>query len=49
VDRTIENLPRAVAAGVTEFDFPLMFYCREAGEFDGFIRKLGKIDRTVAI
>jgi alkanesulfonate monooxygenase SsuD/methylene tetrahydromethanopterin reductase-like flavin-dependent oxidoreductase (luciferase family) len=48
LDRTIENLPRAVAAGVTEFDFPLMFYCREAAGFDSFIRKLGKIDRTVA-
>jgi alkanesulfonate monooxygenase SsuD/methylene tetrahydromethanopterin reductase-like flavin-dependent oxidoreductase (luciferase family) len=47
VDRTIENLPRAVAAGVTEFDFPLMFYCREAAEFDGFIRRLGKIDRAL--
>jgi alkanesulfonate monooxygenase SsuD/methylene tetrahydromethanopterin reductase-like flavin-dependent oxidoreductase (luciferase family) len=47
MDRTIDNLPRAVAAGVTEFDFPLMFYCREAAEFDGFIRKLGKIDRAI--
>jgi hypothetical protein len=47
VDRTIENLPRAVAAGVTEFDFPLMFYCREASEFEGFIEKLGKIDRAL--
>ena len=48
LDRTIENLPRAVAAGVTEFDFPLMFYVREAAEFDGFIRKLGKLERMVA-
>ncbi len=47
VDRTIENLPGAVAAGVTEFDFPLMFYVREAAMFDGFIAKLGKIGRTV--
>ncbi len=48
VDLTIENLPRAIAAGVTEFDFPLMFYCREVAEFDGFIRKLGKIDRAIS-
>jgi alkanesulfonate monooxygenase SsuD/methylene tetrahydromethanopterin reductase-like flavin-dependent oxidoreductase (luciferase family) len=48
VDRTIENLPRAIAAGVTEFDFPMMFYCREAAEFDGFVEKLGKIDRAIA-
>ena len=47
LDRTIENLPRAVAAGVTEFDVPLMFYVREADAFDGFIRKLGKIARTI--
>lgn len=49
LDRTIENLPRAVAAGVTEFDFPLIFYVREAGEFDGFIRKIGKLERTVSV
>jgi alkanesulfonate monooxygenase SsuD/methylene tetrahydromethanopterin reductase-like flavin-dependent oxidoreductase (luciferase family) len=48
VDRTIENLPGAVKAGVTEFDFPLMFYVREAAEFDSFVEKLGKIGRTVA-
>ena len=48
LDRTIENLPHAVAAGVTEFDVPLMFYVREAAQFDGFIQKLGKIERTVA-
>lgn len=47
LDRTIENLPGAVAAGVTEFDFPLMFYVREEAAFDGFIAKLGKIGRTV--
>lgn len=47
IDRAIENLPRAVAAGVTEFDFPLIFYVREEAAFDGFIRKLGKIDRTI--
>ena len=48
LDRTIENLPRAVAAGVTEFDFPLMFYVREAAAFDGFINRLGRLERTVA-
>ena len=47
LDRTIENLPHAVAAGVAEFDFPLMFYVREAAEFDGFIRRLGKLERVV--
>jgi alkanesulfonate monooxygenase SsuD/methylene tetrahydromethanopterin reductase-like flavin-dependent oxidoreductase (luciferase family) len=48
VDRTIDNLPRAVAAGVTEFDFPLLFYVRDAAAFDGFIGKLGKIGRTIS-
>jgi len=47
LERTIENLPRAVAAGVTEFDFPLMFYVREAAEFDGFITRLGKLERVI--
>ena len=47
VDRTIDNLPRAVAAGVTEFDFPLLFYVREPAEFHDFIRKLGQITRTI--
>jgi alkanesulfonate monooxygenase SsuD/methylene tetrahydromethanopterin reductase-like flavin-dependent oxidoreductase (luciferase family) len=49
LDRTIENLPRAAAAGVTEFDFPLMFYVREAAEFDSFIARLGKLERTIAV
>ena len=48
LDRTIENLPRAVAAGVTEFDFPLMFYVREEAAFDGFIKTLGRLERTIA-
>jgi alkanesulfonate monooxygenase SsuD/methylene tetrahydromethanopterin reductase-like flavin-dependent oxidoreductase (luciferase family) len=47
LSRTIDNLPRAVAAGVTEFDFPLIFYVREAEQFDGFIEKLGKLDRVI--
>lgn len=48
IDRTIAKLPLAVEAGVTEFDFPLMFYVREASAFDDFITKLGKIERTIA-
>jgi alkanesulfonate monooxygenase SsuD/methylene tetrahydromethanopterin reductase-like flavin-dependent oxidoreductase (luciferase family) len=47
LDRTIENLLHAVAAGVTEFDFPLMFYVREEAEFDGFIARLGKLERMI--
>jgi alkanesulfonate monooxygenase SsuD/methylene tetrahydromethanopterin reductase-like flavin-dependent oxidoreductase (luciferase family) len=46
IDRTIENLPNCIAAGVTEFDFPLMFFVRDAAQFEPFIKKLGRIDRS---
>jgi alkanesulfonate monooxygenase SsuD/methylene tetrahydromethanopterin reductase-like flavin-dependent oxidoreductase (luciferase family) len=47
IDRTIENLPNCVAAGVTEFDFPLMFFGRDADHLDTLIKKLGKVNRSV--
>jgi hypothetical protein len=47
IDRTIENLPACVAAGVTEFDFPTLFFAKDAAQFDSFIEKLGRIDRRM--
>jgi alkanesulfonate monooxygenase SsuD/methylene tetrahydromethanopterin reductase-like flavin-dependent oxidoreductase (luciferase family) len=44
--RTIDSLPLSIAAGATEFDFPLMFYVRERGQFDGFLKALSAIPRS---
>ncbi len=48
IDRTIENLPACVAAGVTEFDFPTLFFAKDAAQLDRLIAKLGKVDRRVS-
>jgi len=45
LDRTLDHLHESVAAGVTEFDVPLMFYVREAGQLPEFLRKLGAVER----
>ncbi len=47
--RTIDSLPLAIAAGATEFDFPLMFYARERNQFDGFLKALSGIPRVIAV
>jgi probable F420-dependent oxidoreductase len=47
IDRTIDNLHRCVEAGVTEFDFPTLFFARDAAQFERMIGKLGKVDRRV--
>jgi probable F420-dependent oxidoreductase len=49
IDRTIENLPACVAAGVTEFDFPTLFFAKDTAQFGSFIKKLGKVNRTVEV
>lgn len=48
VRSTIENLGACVRAGVTDFDFPMLFYVRKPSEFEPFVRALGDIDRQVA-
>lgn len=49
IDRTIENLPNCVAAGVTEFDFPMLFFARDVAQFERMIVKLGKVNRIVTV
>lgn len=44
--RTIDHLHLSIAAGATEFDFPLMFYARERRQFDGFLKALGDVVRA---
>lgn len=45
IDRTIDNLHRCVEAGVTEFDFPTLFFAKDRAQFARFIDKLGRIPR----
>jgi probable F420-dependent oxidoreductase len=49
IDRTIEKLPECVAAGVTEFDFPTLFFAKDAAQFERMILKLGRVGRTVDV
>ena len=48
VHSTIDNLAACVRAGVTDFDFPMLFYVRKPSEFEPFVRALGDIDRNTA-
>lgn len=45
IDRTLDNIHESVAAGVTEFDIPMMFYVHDAREFDKFISRIGSVQR----
>ena len=45
---TSANLAACVRAGVTDFDFPMLFYVRKPSEFEPFVRALGDIDRRTA-
>lgn len=47
IDRTIDNLHRCVEAGVTEFDFPTLFFAKDAAQFERMIKKLGKVERKI--
>ena len=47
LDATIAALPQSIAAGATEFDFPLMFYARERAQFEPMLRALAAIDRDL--
>lgn len=47
--KTIDQLHLSIAAGATEFDFPLMFYARERREFDGFLKALSDVVRAYAV
>ena len=45
IDRTMDNIHASVAAGVTEFDIPMMFYARDAKTFDHFLERIGGVQR----
>lgn len=45
IDRTMDNIHESVAAGVTEFDIPMMFYARDPAGFDKFLRKISGVQR----
>ena len=47
VPATIANLPASVRAGVTEFDFPLLFVERGPGAFDALLESLAGIERSI--
>ena len=47
VEHTLQNLPRSIAAGVTDFDFPMLFFVPDAARFDTVIQALGRIDRRI--
>jgi alkanesulfonate monooxygenase SsuD/methylene tetrahydromethanopterin reductase-like flavin-dependent oxidoreductase (luciferase family) len=48
VEATIANLPACVRAGVTQFDFPLLFLEPGAAAFGKFIERLGTLERETA-
>lgn len=48
VEKTVENFPGSIAAGVTDFDFPMLFFIRDAARFDTVIKALGRIERNIA-
>ena len=47
VPATIANLPASVRAGVTEFDFPLLFVEPVPNAFDALLESLAGIDRSI--
>ena len=47
LERTIARLPESIAAGATEFDFPLMFYVDDPAKFEDFLGALNNIDRLI--
>jgi alkanesulfonate monooxygenase SsuD/methylene tetrahydromethanopterin reductase-like flavin-dependent oxidoreductase (luciferase family) len=47
VAATIANLPASVRAGVTEFDFPLLFVEKTRRAFDELLDALARIERSI--
>lgn len=47
IDLTIANLPRCVRAGVTDFDFPLLFLGRDPDYFNHVIAAMGLVERRI--
>jgi alkanesulfonate monooxygenase SsuD/methylene tetrahydromethanopterin reductase-like flavin-dependent oxidoreductase (luciferase family) len=47
IERSIDNLHHCVRAGVTDFDFPLMFFGRSRDRFDHLITAMGRIERRI--
>lgn len=45
IDRTMDQIHESVAAGVTEFDVPMMFYVRDPRDFDRFLDRIGSVQR----
>lgn len=45
IDRTMDHIHESVAAGVTEFDIPMMFYVRDPNVFDHFITRISSVSR----
>ena len=47
VPATIANLPASVRAGVTEFDFPMLFVEHAPRAFDALLESLAGIERSI--
>jgi alkanesulfonate monooxygenase SsuD/methylene tetrahydromethanopterin reductase-like flavin-dependent oxidoreductase (luciferase family) len=47
VERTIASLAQSVHAGVTDFDFPLLFLGRGREQFKDLIHALGRVERRI--
>lgn len=45
IDRTMDHIHKSVAAGVTEFDIPMMYYVHDPRKFDHFITRIASVPR----